>query len=151
MKNVKRSEEHKRLLFNDKKSEIKNLNEYLVNLNEAVSKSNIKQNTMNFQDAFENIKKIYFHKNIIYAFFTMESNKIVFNFTDDILYKDIENCLINYPLNNNKEVYRFIKKYGKDNIYIYILECANTASILKDRYHCIKNLFYANEREIWRN
>lgn len=154
VKNVQRSEQHQRTLFNVRKSESINLNEYLVSLNETIFNSSLKKEalTLNIhQDAFDNLKRFYQCKNVIYAFFTMESSKILFHFTKDILINDIENCLINYTLNSTKEAYRFIKKNGKDNIYIYILEYTNNTQILKERYQRVKNMFFEQEEGATKN
>ncbi|CRG98986.1 conserved Plasmodium protein, unknown function [Plasmodium relictum] len=142
IQNVKKSKEHKKLLFNSDELNFENLNEYLVNLNDISMKK--KKNDQYLNDAFEKVKKFYYCKNVLYALFTLEYNKIIFNYTENLLIKDLQNCFINSTLNNSKYIYRFIKKYGQDNIYIYIIEYSDNLNILKKRYDFIKNIFLNN-------
>ncbi|CRG93222.1 conserved Plasmodium protein, unknown function [Plasmodium gallinaceum] len=142
IENVKSSLEHKKVLYNSDNIKFENLNEYLVNLNkESIEK---KESEEYFNKVFEKVKKFYYYKNVLYALFTLEHNKIIFNYTENLLIKDLQNCLINSTLNNSKDIYRFIKKNGQDNIYIYIIEFSDNLYILKKRYNFIKYLFYNN-------
>ncbi|SBT75034.1 conserved Plasmodium protein, unknown function [Plasmodium malariae] len=143
VENVKRSKEHKnRILFGSVEPAPSTLNAYLVELNDE-SEKNENKTEQNMNEIVEKVKKLYNYKNVLYALFTLEHKKIVFNYTQNILERDLQHCFLNSTVNASKEIYRFIKRNGKDNIYIYVLEYSDNLHILKKRHDFVKNLFFS--------
>ncbi|CXI27236.1 conserved Plasmodium protein, unknown function [Plasmodium berghei] len=144
--NVKKSRDHKNMIFEKEQDNSNDLNEYLSELNDRLFYNNKKEkkNYTNYQidNIISRIKEFYNYKNVIYALFNLEHNKIIFNYTENLLIKDLQHCFVNSNINNNRRIYKYINKNGKDNVYIYILEFSQNLNILKNRFELIKKLFY---------
>ncbi|SPJ08816.1 conserved Plasmodium protein, unknown function [Plasmodium sp. DRC-Itaito] len=149
IRNVTQSKEHKRKVFPQINNEygVEDLNKFLVHINNHLSTNNCyDMNIINKDNIIKKINNFLLnYKNILYAIFTFEHNKVIFHYTENILINDLKNCFISSYLNKNKDIYRFINKYGHDNIYIYILEYAENIHILKKRFFLVKNLFFNKE------
>ncbi|SOS76824.1 conserved Plasmodium protein, unknown function [Plasmodium sp. gorilla clade G1] len=148
IRNVTQSKEHKRRIFSETCNEydVEDLNKFLVHINNLLSTNNCyDMDIKNKEMIVKKINNFLHYKNVLYSLFTLEHNKIIFHYTENLLINDLQNCFINTYLNKNKDIYRFIKKYGHDNIYIYILEYAENIHILKKRFFLIKNLFFNKE------
>ncbi|GAW79815.1 hypothetical protein, conserved [Plasmodium gonderi] len=142
--NLKSSKNHKRILLKCEECgnpETENLNEYLVHLNdEALKNKKLTENEQN--KIFETVKKIYNYKNVLYVLFTLEHNRIMFNYSEHLFLKHIQNCFLNSAVSSRMDIYRYIKRFGADNVCIYICEYSNHADILKKRHEIVKNLFF---------
>ncbi|SOV74203.1 conserved Plasmodium protein, unknown function [Plasmodium sp. gorilla clade G3] len=148
IRNITQSKEHKRKIFPeiDNEYDVEDLNKFLVHINNILSTNNCyDMNIKNKDNIVKKINKFLNYKNVLYALFTLEHNKIIFHYTENLLINELHNCFINSYLNKNKDIYRFINKYGNDNIYIYILEYAENINILKRRFFLVKNLFFNKE------
>lgn len=140
VENTKKSRIHKRRLFEIDESQNEDVNEYLVRLYDE-SKVIIPED-LKIEEIIKKVKELFYtKKSWIYTIFTLEYNKILFQYTPNVLIKDIHNCLLYSQINKNKDVYRFIKKHGPDNICVYLLEHSDNTHILKNRYNLIRSLF----------
>ncbi|SCA48706.1 conserved Plasmodium protein, unknown function [Plasmodium ovale] len=157
VENVRRSNEHKKRLLGGEEPKADNLNEYLVHLNRQLAfRKNeniqlrdglcdgfgVRRLAEGYQDKVAaKVGQFYNCRNVIYALFTVEHTRILFNYSEISLIRDLQLCFVNSAVNGNREIYRYIRKNGHDNVYIYILECANNMYIVKRRYDAIKKLF----------
>ncbi|SOV11371.1 conserved Plasmodium protein, unknown function [Plasmodium gaboni] len=151
IRNVTQSKEHKRKNFDEIYNEydVEDLNKFLVFINNLLSTNNYHDMIINnnIENIIKKINNFLNYKNVLYALFTLEHNKIIFQYAENVLINELQNCFINSYLNKNKDIYRFINKYGHDNIYIYIIEYAENLNILKKRFALVKNLFFNKEME----
>ncbi|CAD2089248.1 conserved Plasmodium protein, unknown function [Plasmodium vinckei brucechwatti] len=145
--NIKKSREHKNMVLGTEQDNTNDLNEYLAELNNTLFYNNREEKKIYTNCQIDNIitrvKEFYNYKNVIYALFNLEHNKIIFNYTENLLIKDLQHCFVNSNINNNRKIYKYINKNGKDNVYIYILEFSKNFNILKNRFELIKKLFYS--------
>ncbi|VTZ68172.1 conserved Plasmodium protein, unknown function [Plasmodium chabaudi chabaudi] len=145
--NVKQSREHKNVILGTEDDNTNDLNEYLAELNNTLFYNNSSREkkiytNCQIDNIISRVKEFYNCKNVIYALFNLEHNKIIFNYTENLLLKDLQHCFVNSNINNNRKIYKYINKNGKDNVYIYILEFSKNLNILKNRFELIKKLFY---------
>ncbi|EUD66906.1 hypothetical protein C922_02490 [Plasmodium inui San Antonio 1] len=150
--NVRSSKSHKKKLLNyeeDKLSQnkppqnnpLENMNEYLVRLNEAAVR-NEKLSEKDKKDVIQKVKNIFNHKNVLYALFTLQHNRILFNFSEHLFLKHVEICFLNSTVSNRMDIYRYIRRFGVDNICLYVFEYADHLNILKRRHEVVKGLFF---------
>ncbi|KJP85893.1 hypothetical protein AK88_04480 [Plasmodium fragile] len=139
--NVRSSKSHKnKLLHCEENRPSENMNEYLVRLNEAAMR-NEKLSEHEKKDVIQKVKNIFNHKNVLYALFTLEHNRILFNFSEQLFLKHMEICFLNSAVSNSMDIYRYIRRFGVDSICLYLFEYADHVHILKKRHEIIKGLY----------
>ncbi|CAA9987004.1 conserved Plasmodium protein, unknown function [Plasmodium knowlesi strain H] len=142
--NVQSSRTHKKKLLKcEENKPSENMNEYLVRLNKAALR-NEKLSENEKKEVIEKVKNIFNHKNVLYALFTLEHNRILFNFSEQLFLKHVEICFLNSAVSSRMDIYRYIKRFGVDNICLYVFEYANHLHILKKRHEVVKRLFFGN-------
>ncbi|GAB65316.1 hypothetical protein PCYB_053340 [Plasmodium cynomolgi strain B] len=142
--NVRSSKNHKKKLLNcEENKPSENLNEYLVRLNEAALR-NKKLSENEKKDVIKKVKNIFNHKNVLYALFTLQHNRILFNFSEHLFLKHIEICFLNSAISTRMDIYRYIRRFGVDNIFLYVFEYSDNFHILKKRHEIVKGLFFGS-------
>ncbi|ANQ06870.1 Uncharacterized protein PCOAH_00012280 [Plasmodium coatneyi] len=142
--NVRSSKSHKKKLLNCEDSKpFENMNEYLVRLNEAALGGE-KLLEDEKKDVIQKVKNIFNHKNVLYALFTLQHNRILFNFSEQLFLKNVEICFLNSAVSSRMDIYRYIRRFGVDNICLYVFEYADHLHILKKRHEVVKGLFFGS-------
>ncbi|CAI7718969.1 conserved Plasmodium protein, unknown function [Plasmodium vivax] len=140
--NVRSSKSHQKKLLNCEESQpSENMNEYMVRLNDAALRRE-QLTDDGKREVIKKVKNIYNHKNVLYALFTLQHKRILFNFSEHLFLKHVESCLLNSAVSSRMDVYRYIRRFGVDNVCLYIFEYADHLHVLKKRHAVLKGLFF---------